>query len=255
MKTKLLRIGILIVVGVVSFVGVIPRAAGLESPAGFLLGQEAQGGPFHPGMYVIGDSISNEVPYIQTGSGVGAHVWVRWQAAWSTYPHRRVAWGVSNLDSFTDAARSPASTVFVQLGTNDTACMRAGNFLCGYFPPTEADRQQEKFRIVLEVTAGARTLLDAGKCVIWAGPREIDLPGTARIDAADMNAWLRELQRQYPGRLFYADYSAYSFDNADLRHSLDEAPSADHVHPVTAAGRQAIANFAVFLSRSLCRMP
>jgi hypothetical protein len=235
--------------------GPAPTAAALESPAGFFYGLEAQGGPFHPGMYVIGDSISIDVPYIQTGSGVGAHVWVRWQAGWSTYPHRRNPWGISNLDSFTDAARSPASTVFVQLGTNDVACMRAGNFLCGYVPPTEADRQHEKLRIVLEATAGVSTLLDTGKCVIWAGPREIDVPGSAAVDAVDMNNWLRELQRQHPGRFFYADYSSYSFDNPDLRHSLDEAPGADRIHPVTPAGRQAIANFAVFLARSLCDMP
>lgn len=70
-----------------------------------------------------------------------------------------------------------------------------------------------------------------------------------------MNAWLRDMQNQFPGRFFYADYHAYSFDNADLRYSLDEAPGADRVHPATAAGRQAIANLAVFLARYQCHMP
>ncbi|RZS38976.1 hypothetical protein EV193_104187 [Herbihabitans rhizosphaerae] len=232
----------------------IPVAA-LERPASLWVGLEAQGGPFHPGMYVIGDSISNNVPYIPTGTAAGAHVWVRWQAGWSTYPHRRTPWGAANRDSFRDAAQSPASTVFVQLGTNDVTCMRAGNPLCAYYPPTPADLRHEKNLIILETTAAATTLLNAGKCVIWAGPREINRSGSAGVDAADMNAWLRELQRRHPGRFFYADYNAYSFSNADLRYSLDEAPGSDRVHPVTAAGRQAIANFAVFLSRQLCRMP
>jgi lysophospholipase L1-like esterase len=234
---------------------VIPAAA-LERPADVWYGLEEQGGPWHPGMYVIGDSISGGVPYVATGTANGAHVWVRWQAGWSTLPHRRTLWGASNLDSFTDAARSPASVVFVQLGTNDTGCMRAGNALCGGdYPQDEAARQNEKLRIVLETAAGARQLIDAGKCVIWAGPREIDRAGSARVDAADMNTWLRDLQSQFPGRFHYADYHAYSFDNADLRYSLDEAPGADRVHPVTAAGRQAIANLAVYLARALCRMP
>lgn len=232
----------------------IPAGA-LERPANLWVGAEEQGGPFHLGLYVIGDSISNGVPYVATGSAASAHVWVRWQAGWSTYPHRRTPWGASNTDSFTDAARSPASTVFVQLGTNDTACMRAGNALCGEYPVDEAARQNEKLRIVLETAAATRTLLDAGKCVIWAGPREIDRAGSSHTDAADMNAWLRNMQTQFPGRFYYADYHAYSFDNADLRYSLDEAPGADRVHPVTAAGRQAIANLAVFLARYLCHMP
>lgn len=231
-------------------------AGALERPADVWVGAEEQGGPFHRGLYVIGDSISNGVPYVATGSAAGAHVWVRWQAGWSTYPHRRTRWGASNIDSFTDAARSPASTVFVQLGTNDTNCMRAGNPLCaGDYPRDEAARQNEKLRIVLETAAATRTLLDAGKCVIWAGPREIDRQGSTRGDAADMNAWLRDMQSQFPGRFFYADYHAYSFDNADLRYSLDEAPGADRVHPATAAGRQAVANLAVFLARYHCHMP
>jgi hypothetical protein len=248
-------VAVLLAIVAVSLLGTAARAPALESPADAWYGWEGQGGPFHPGMYVIGDSISIGVPYIETGSSAGAHVWVRWQAGWSTYPHRRNAWGVGHMDSFTDAARSPASTVFVQLGTNDTACMRVGNALCGYYPRTEAERQHEKLRIVLETTAAAQTLLAAGKCVIWAGPREVDVPGSTQGDAADMNAWLRELQRQHPGRFFDAGYSAYSFTNDDLRRSLDEAPGADRIHPATAEGRQAIANFAVFLSRSLCRMP
>lgn len=230
-------------------------AAALERPANVWFGLEEQGGPWHNGMYVIGDSISRDVPYVATGTAAAAHVWVRWQAGWSTYPHRRTLWGTGNIDSFTDAARSPASVVFVQLGTNDTGCMRAGNALCGEYPPDEAARQNEKLRIVLETAAAARQLIDAGKCVIWAGPREIDRVGSAAVDAADMNAWLRNMQSQYPGRFFYADYHTYSFDNPDLRHSLDEAPGADRVHPVTAGGRQAIANFAVFLARAQCHMP
>jgi len=249
-------ITILITITVIFSLCMVIPANGLERPADVWYGLEEQGGPFHAGLYVIGDSISNGVPYVATGSAAGAHVWVRWQAGWSTYPHRRTRWGASNLDSFTDAARSPASTVFVQLGTNDTGCMRAGNALCGGdYPRDEAARQNEKLRIVLETAAGARTLLDAGKCVIWAGTREIDRVGSAQVDAADMNAWLRDLQNQFPGRFYYADYHAYSFGNADLRYSLDEAPGSDRVHPVTAAGRQAIANLAVFLARAQCRMP
>lgn len=240
---------------IVSLYLVIPAAA-LERPADVWYGLEEQGGPWHPGMYVVGDSISNGVPYVATGTAGGAHVWVRWQAGWSTYPHRRTLWGASNLDSFTDAARSPASVVFVQLGTNDTGCMRAGNALCGGdHPVDEAARQNERLRMVLETTAAARQLIDAGKCVIWAGTREIDRAGSAQVDAADFNAWLRNMQGQFPGRFHYADYHAYSFDNAALRHSLDEAPGADRVHPVTAAGRQAIANLAVYLARALCHMP
>ena len=237
-----------------SLYAVIPAAA-LERPADVWYGLEEQGGPWHPGMYVIGDSISIGVPYVATGTANGAHVWVRWQAGWSTYPHRRTPWGASGLDSFTDAARSPASVVFVQLGTNDTGCMRPGVALCGEVPQDEAARQNEKLRIVLETAAGARQLIDAGKCVIWAGPREIDRPGSLGVDAADMNSWLRNMQTQFPGRFHYADYHAYSFDNADLRYSLDEAPDADRVHPATAPGRQAIANLAVLLARAWCHMP
>ena len=237
------------------FLGTAIPAGALERPANVWYGAEEQGGPFHAGLYVIGDSISNAVPYVATGAANGAHVWVRWQAGWTTYPHRRTPWGASNTDSFTDAARSPASTVFVQLGTNDTACMRAADYCFGDYPADEAARQNEKLRIVLETAAATRTLLDAGKCVIWAGPREIDREGSTASDAGDMNAWLRDMQRQFPGRFHYADYHAYSFDNADLRYSLDEAPGADRVHPVTPAGRQAIANLAVFLARYYCHMP
>jgi GDSL-like lipase/acylhydrolase family protein len=234
----------------------VSPAGALERPADVWYGLEEQGGPFHAGLYIIGDSISEGVPYVATGASAGAHVWVRWQAGWPTYPHRRTRWGVSNLDSFTDAARSPASTVFVQLGTNDTNCMRAGNPLCSNdYPHDEAARQNEKLRITLETAAGTRTLLDAGKCVLWAGPRELARPGSAQSDAADMNSWLRDLERQYPNRFYYADYNSYSFSNTDLRYALDEAPGADRVHPHTAAGRQAIANFALFLARARCHLP
>jgi hypothetical protein len=222
------------------------QAEALERPGSLDWAGEAQGGPFAPGLYVIGDSISwLFVPYIATGSAAGLHVFQRTWVGGTVYSHRHQNWGASDLPSFDDAAVSPARTVFVQLGTNDTGGLRSPGM-------TPQQREIEQWLILDEVLRGTKRLIDAGKCVLWAGPREIDRPNDSSVaDAASFNQLLRNLENAYPGQFFYVDYSAYSFENEALRQSLD-GPSGDRIHPSTAEARQAIADLAVQSALELC---
>jgi lysophospholipase L1-like esterase len=230
-----------------------PMAQALERPGNFDVAWEGQAGPWSYGLYVIGDSISLGVPYDTTGTNLGVHTWWRAGLGWSTLGHRTQAWPSNGLASFEDAARSPARVVFVELGTNDTGCMR-GVGLCalGDYPRTEQARVTERQKMDAEVRAAAARLLQANKCVIWAGPREIEREDSGIAEAQRFNQLLRTVEAENPGRFFYLDYSWFSFQNADLKHSLDEAPEHDGIHPKTAEGRQVIANLAFWFARAWC---
>jgi GDSL-like Lipase/Acylhydrolase family len=225
-------------------------ASALERPGSVELAWEGQAGPWSDGLYVIGDSISLFVPYGETGEALGVHTWWRAGLGWTTHSHRHQRWGASGLPSFTDAARSPAHTVFVQLGTNDTNCFRRAG-LCGDVPRTRAERDAEWARIELEVTAAARQLLDADKCVVWAGPREIGRAGAGIEQPRRFNRLLRALEARNPGRFVYLDYSHHSFTDPALRDSL----VGDGIHPQTPEGRQVLANLAFWYARAGCHLP
>jgi hypothetical protein len=227
------------------------RSAALERPPAPDTAWEQQSGPWSYGLYVIGDSISFAVPYGPTGDSLNIHTWERAGFGWSTFAHRNEHWGASGLTSFEDAAGSPASVVFVELGTNDTGCMRAAP-MCWEYPDTPEKQEAERWKMVGEISAGAQQLVDAGKCVIWAGTREIERADSSYDEAKAFNLALRKLEGALPGKFFYIDYSAYSFDNEALRYSLDDAPDADHIHPKTDEGRQAVANLAFWYARLLC---
>jgi hypothetical protein len=110
---------------------------------------------------------------------------------------------------------------------------------------------REKLGMVIEIQAAIDTLLAAEKCVIWAGPREIDTAAACAEDFRFFNDWIRNLSTQHPGRLFYAGYHEFANGNPDLR---DDLAVGDPIHPDTAAGRQAIASLAVFEAQGLCHM-
>jgi hypothetical protein len=208
--------------------------------------------PWNDGLYVIGDSISFMVPYTETARALGEKVWQRAGFGWSTYGHRNKLWGQSMLSSFEDAALSPARVVFVELGTNDTSCMRAGGWCGSDFPATPEAANAERWRMLGEVLAATQRLTDAGKCVLWAGPREIERPDSGVAEPRAFNEMLRTVQTMFPGRFFYVDYNQYTIDNQALRDSLDNVPGADRIHPATPEGRQAIANLAFWLGRLWC---
>ena len=210
--------------------------------------------PFDDGLYVIGDSISFAVPYVETGAALGEKVWQRAGFGWSTFAHRNTLWGQSGLSSFEDAARSSAKVVFVELGTNDTACMRSGGWCFNDFPATPEAQNAERFRMLGEILGGVQRLTEAGKCVLWAGPREIERPEASSDEPRAFNQMLRLMQDAFPGRFFYVDYNQFSFDNQALRDSLDTVPGADRIHPKTAEGRQAVASLAFWLAKLWCHL-
>ncbi|WP_158894770.1 SGNH/GDSL hydrolase family protein [Amycolatopsis anabasis] len=229
-------------------------------PDAFAMGQS---GPWAPGIYVIGDSISLLVPYGPTNTAAGLHTWERVGIGWNVMCHS-VPGGDTNdpapghdigddgdADSFGDAGRSPAQAVWIELGSNDIACIMPG---C---PGTPPDPVLVEFqRIFTEVDAEAQRLADRGKCVVWAGAREIDRRGTPPEVARAFNQHLRDLQNRWPGRFFYVDYHAYSYQNEALRRSLDDPIPGqnppDGLHPRTAEGRQAIASLELWTSRAHC---
>lgn len=231
-------------------------AAALERPADMIFYDEQAGGAQNAegGLYVIGDSISVGVPYLAAGKERGLPVWVRYQAGWSTYAHRSTPWCAPEPDcdvrtSVRAAAESDASAVFIQLGTNDLRCLRPDPLCAPYNPPhTAAQREQERALIGAETLAMAKTLIDAGKCVVWAGPREV--PGDTWLteDAIAMNTWLRALEDVFPGMFYYADYHRLTIRDDALFNSLDNPlmfPDVDRVHPRSDEARAVIADFAV----------
>jgi hypothetical protein len=229
-------------------------AAALEGPPP-TEGWENQGGPWSYGLYAIGDSISLFVPYIATGSARGHHVWERGGIGWSTQAHRTSGWGHSGLASIEDAARSPARVVWVELGTNDTACLRPGS--CWFGPTTEEAAQAERWKILSEVVQAADRLVSAGKCVVWAGPREIERPEASVQEAISFNNLLRMLQGRHPGKFFSVDYNAVTWSNPDLKRALDDDLGSgtrppDGIHPRTTEGWQVIANLALDSARDYC---
>jgi hypothetical protein len=242
----------------------VPAQALERTPCGRNLFGMTQGGPFAAGVYVLGDSISWFVPYVETDASVGLHTWIRAGIGWNVMCHS-VPGGDANdpaggpigadgdADSFGDAARSPARAVWVELGTNDIACV-----LPGCFGGAPDPWLVEMARVFAEVDAEARNLVDAGKCVVWAGVRAIDRTGTPHELGEAFNQHLRDLQTRWPGRFFYVDYHAYSYQNEALRHSLDDPipglSDPDGIHPRTAEGRQAIANLALWTSRVNCQI-
>lgn len=238
------------------------HAAALERPAeAVFYGEHAGGAADGDKLYVIGDSISAGVPYLAAGESNGLAMWVRFQAGWSAYAHRTTKWCEPEpyceaQTSVRAAAESDAHTVFVQLGTNDIRCMRPDEMCAGYDPPrTEAERHQERSLIAAETLAVAKTLVDAGKCVVWAGPREVAGDTWLAADAIAMNTWLRVLEDIFPGAFFYADYHRFSFANPAVLNSLDNSwmhPDADGVHPRSDEARAAIADFAVQSAINKC---
>lgn len=222
-----------------------------------------QWGPWAPGIYVIGDSISLFVPYGTTNAAAGLHTWERLGIGWNVMCHS-VPGGDTNdptpgsdigddgdADSFGDALRSPAQVVWVELGTNDIACV-----LPGCAGPAPDPLFTELARVFAEVDAEAERLVGAGKCVVWAGVREVDRAGTPPEVARAFNQHLRDLQTRWPGRFHYVDYHAYSYQNEALRHSLDDPIPGqnppDGIHPRDEGGRIAIANLALLTSRVHC---
>ena len=56
----------------------VARASALERESVFVpvFAQEQRSGALDGGLYVIGDSISRDVPYVQTAASAGANPWV-----------------------------------------------------------------------------------------------------------------------------------------------------------------------------------
>jgi hypothetical protein len=142
--------------------------------------------------------------------------------------------------------------VFVLLGTNDVACMRPGE-LCGDTADTEQERATERAKWFHEVDSAAQALTASGKCVMWAGPRELEGVTAGVEEPRAFNQMLRDVQARYPGQFFYVDYHRLSFENPDLNQSLD-GPSGDRIHPWTPAANTAIANLAFESAVSFCNL-
>ena len=212
--------------------------------------EEQTSTPADGGLYAIGDSISWGVPYIERAAADGARAQVRSWAGWTVMLHRLVtSWNDAPDATFDDAAAGTWGAVFVELGTNDIACLHGGSG-CWENPSNSPEQlAAEQAKIGEQVQAAAATLLDAGKCVVWAGPRTG--PGSNAADVATFNARLRDLERDHPGAFAYVDYDAYSRTDAALRADF-AGPDSDGVHPRTTAGRAAIAELAVTSAQQHC---
>jgi hypothetical protein len=254
------RLALLVSVGL-CMCGLVAPASGLEVAPTYENGPRT---PFNPfggveerastppdgGLYVIGDSISWGVPYIQRAAADGARAQVRSWAGWTVMLHRLVtSWNDAPDASFDDAAAGTWGAVFVELGTNDIACLHGGSGCWENASDSPERLAAEQQKIAEQVQAAAATLLDAAKCVVWAGPRTG--PGSNAADVATFNARLRDLERDHPGEFTYVDYDAYSRTDDALRADFAR-PDSDGVHPQTAAGRAAIAELAVTSAEQHC---
>lgn len=203
---------------------------------------------------------------------------------------RRVNWpGNPTVPTVFDAAASNAQTVFIELGTNDVSCMHrsqympkmpgttktdAASLICDDNPKVLPDlpataysnwRTQQRTTIQNEVFA----LLDAltqTKCVIVAGPREVDLYGAKVED----NRWFNDMLKAYGAlhpnaRFHYANLDAYAKSNqamkddwgvkwspywetvgGQLRYLYRKDPAGSfEVHQHTLEASNALADFAV----------
>jgi hypothetical protein len=202
------------------------------------------------GLYVIGDSISGGVPYVDRAAADGVRSEVRSWVGWTTRFHRLVtSWDTSPLASFDEAAAGSWSAVFVQLGTNDIACLHGGVYCQVRADDTPEHLAEERGKVVAEVTAATDELLAAGKCVLWAGPRH-----GVSTDASDVDAFeaaLDGLQAAHPGAFHNVDFDAYTASDDALRADFAR-PESDGVHPTTAEARAAIAELAVTEAEREC---
>lgn len=211
------------------------------------------------GIYVIGDSISWQVPYVQRAAAQGVAATVRSVPGWSLRYHRVVdTWPGSDVDSVADAAASDAAAVVLQLGTNDVACLHRAPNWCPATPedddpahPAFVARQREAIRD--EQAAAVDTLLAAGKCVVWAGPRRPATDGIITAEDVDwFNGTLRDLALAHPGRVHDAGYAAHVAATPALAGDF-AAPESDGIHPRTAAARDALAD--LVLEQALAHCP
>ncbi len=208
------------------------------------------------GLAVVGDSISIAVPYVRRAAEDGIRVRVQAWSGWTIRLHRLVTgWQSSTQPSLETAATGDAAAVFVSLGTNDVGCLEPYG-LCPDTPEPgtpeyESFGREERARIVEEVDGAAERLLQAGKCVLWAGPRPRNSGYSPDADVEAFNDRLRDIAAEHPGRFTYVDYAAYSESDPALRADFDD-PESDGIHPRTAAGRAAIAELAITSAREHC---
>jgi hypothetical protein len=218
-------------------------------------------------MYVIGDSISARAArqIVRTGRAAGFKTYLRARDGFDTGYQMYYRGWPNGVPSFTDAVRSGARAVLVQLGTNDVGCLRYSATMCRTTPPVDSPRFPRWYRnqvsaIVRRMKAAVDQLLDAGKCVIWAGPRESESNYARKSDSQRINRWLKRYSAnhpQHPGKFIYADWDRAVYRtpalNADLVAQTDSPPNwPDSIHPQTEEGRQALANFQVRYAKNRC---
>jgi hypothetical protein len=202
------------------------------------------------GIDVIGDSISTGVPYVARGAQDGVRVDVRSWFGWNIRFHRSVTgWSDTALPSVEQAATDGQRAVIVQLGTNDIYCLRADEACPD--TPRDGDARAEAWvaagraAITTQVQALAARLLDAGKCVVWAGPRA---GGSLRATDVDFfDGVLADVQDAHPGRLHLVRWDT---DPAVVADFAD--PGSDGIHPRTTAARAAIADTLVDAAEQSC---
>lgn len=189
------------------------------------------------GLFLIGDSISvwTRGAYESRANTVKSHLWLQAQSGWNIFGHLNTP--TTAADSFKEAARSTAKAVVVFLGWNDIACLDWSP-ACFRAPPP-ADVPAHLFYTAALIQTASKELLDAGKCVIWVGPRELDVAdwGVQASYGRGFNQALRNLQQANPGRFFAASYDAIINASPALKKVLD-GPGGDHIHPVSATDPQ-----------------
>ncbi len=171
-------------------------------------------------------------------------------------------WPSRDIQTLTDAAHSNAKAVFVELGTNDAPC--AG----------QPDPVSCQLGVAYTVKVAIDQLLGAGKCVVWAGPREIDpSTGSPAPDGNDydvLNDFIQGYAANHPGhpgRLYYANWDQYVWSGQnsppgssgralydDLVLTTENDYGRGHIHPDTQGSMQALADYAQFWAQ-VCGIP
>ncbi|MDB4985025.1 MAG: hypothetical protein JWN04_203 [Myxococcaceae bacterium] len=187
----------------------------------------------------------------------------------------RTGWpGSGGNTTVADVLASNARVVYIELGTNDVSCMHRSTFVppgpdgvedgasvdtCDQLKdkgnlviPADTDagytawRDAQRAKIKSDALALINDLVSANRCVIWAGPREINIYGSRAEDYAWFNNVLKAYATTKPG-FHYANLDLYAKNTPAL--TADWGKDWDgkglNVHPQTGAAAYALAQFAI----------
>jgi hypothetical protein len=205
-------------------------------------------GPPGPVMWIIGDSISADITqqnaYTFFNGLAGKHTHIEATGGTNLIENWRT--DVPGWNTFVRAAQSDASTVVIELGTNDI----------GLILPGDPQGLQKIAKVFDYVTWTAAYLNGMGKCMVWVGMNErgnafVAGPYNDPAVATAFNEKVRSLQSIYP-MLHYANYDNLITTNATFREGLYVSGDPDTIHLKTTASKEVLAMWTLDEAQSKC---